>query len=731
MCWLRIYTGTRWQDRRGPPVNRNRFANFLFINERILTTPQTARSVTASVAEFSISCFCSIPPGELPPPAPRSCFGRDELIEKVVGLAETLDPIALIGAGGIGKTSIALTVLHHSRIKERFGDDRRFIRCDQFPPSRIHLLARLSKVIGAGVENLEDLTPLRPILSSRKMLIILDNVESILDPHGTNTREILAVVDELCQFEMIWPSGCVCMTSRITTVPRCCKRPRIPTLTMEAARDIFYGIYGDDEQSVIVDDLLQRLDFHALSITLLATTASYNTWDYDRLAKEWDTHRAQVLRTDHNESLAATIEVSLDSPTFRRLGPDARGLLGVVAFFPQGVDENNLDWFFPTIPDRKNVFDKFCVLSLTYRNKGFITMLAPIRDYLRPQAPASSPLLCTTRDHYFTRLSGFLDPNTPDFGKARWITSEDMNVEHLLDVFISIDINSGDFWDACMHFMDHLYWYKSRRVVLAPKIKALPDNHHSKPGSLFYLSRLFERIGGRAEQKQLLNHSLDLERRRGNDGRVAVTLRWLSDLNRLLQLHEEGIQQAREASEICGRIGDTVEQAGCLKNLALCLLDNKQLDAAEAAACRALDIIPEKGQEHLFCQTNRTLGRIYHSKGEKEKAIHHFRTALRIASPFNWHDTLFWNNYCLAELFRSESDFDDANIHVEHAKSHTSSNPYFLGRAMQMQAKIWHKQGQLGKAKSEALCALEIFEKVGAARDAGVCKDLLQQLDGE
>ena len=220
-----------------------------------------------------------MPLGELPPPAPRDCFGRDELIEKVIGLAENLEPIALIGAGGIGKTSIALTVLHHKKVEERFGENRRFIRCDQFPASRDNFLGRLSKVIGAGVKNPEDLTPLRPHLSSKEMLLILDNAESILNPKGTDAKKIYSVVEELCQSKKI----CVCITSRITTVPPLCKRPEIPRLSIQAACDIFYGIYGGGGRSDVIKKLLKRLDFHALSITLLATTASHNRWGYNRL----------------------------------------------------------------------------------------------------------------------------------------------------------------------------------------------------------------------------------------------------------------------------------------------------------------------------------------------------------------------------------------------------------------------------------------------------------------
>ena len=137
------------------------------------------------------------------------------------------------------------------------------------------------------------------------MILILDNVESILDPQGTNT-EIYAIVEELSQFDNI----CLCITSHISTIPPACETIDIPTLSAEAGHDAFYRIYKNSRRSDLVDGILEQLDFH----------------------------------------------------------PHARGLLEVVAFFPRGINENNLEWLFPAFSEIRIIFDNFCVLSLTYRS---------------------------------------------------------------------------------------------------------------------------------------------------------------------------------------------------------------------------------------------------------------------------------------------------------------------------------------------------------------------------
>ena len=619
--------------------------------------------------------------------------------------------MALIGTGGIGKTSVILTALHDHHIKERFGDNRWFIRCDQFPPSHTHFLRKLSEITGAGVENPEVLSPLRRYLSSKEMIIVLDNAESILGLPEASAQEIHMIVDELSQFSNI----CLVITSRISnSLPAHCEIIEIPTLSMEAGHETFYRIHRLGERCHEISDILKELDFHPLSIIILATIAQQNQWNTKRLTTEWESQRTRVLRTRNLGSLAATVELSLASAMFQELGPDARGLLEVVAFFPQGVKEDNIDGLFPTISDGPSMFDTFCNLSLTYRGNGFITMLAPLRDHLRPKDPMASPLLRTAKEHYFRRLSFGLAPREPGFHESQWIVSEDVNVEHLLDVFTSIDADSEDVWVACYHFMAHLFWHKPRLVILGSKVEALLDSHPSKPMCLFFLSRLFSRVGNSTERKRMLIHSLRLRRERGNDYWVAETLGELSNAHLGVGFYEEGIQQATEALEIFGRFGETEKQALCLITLARLLHQGKQLDAAEEAASRAINLL-ENGHQFILCQCHEVLGLVHQSRGNTEKAIHHLETSLRIASLLNFRDLLFEGHLSLARLYFQEGKFDDALIHVEHAKSHTENNLLLLGRAFLPSAYVLYGQRRFEEAKSEALRALAIFEKLGAA----------------
>ena len=559
------------------------------------------------------------------------------------------------------------------------------------------------------------------------MLLVLDNAESILDPQGPNSQEIYAAVNELTQFGNI----CLCITSRISTVPPSCETLEIPTLSTEAGHDTFYRIYKHGERIDPINRILEQLDFHPLSITLLATVGQYNKWGTDRLLEEWESRRTGVLNAQHSGSLATTIELSLASPMLRELGPDAHSLLEVVAFFPQGVSEKNTKWLFPTISDAQNMLDKFCILSLTYRNNGFVTMLAPLRDHLRPSDPASSALLRTTKECYFARLSGNIKPGQPGFEDARWIASEDINVEHLLDVFTTIDADSEGVWDACDRFMAQLFWHKSRLVTLGSKVEALPDNHSSKAQCLSDLSRLYYSVGNIAECKRVLTYSLNLRREQGNDVRVAEILRNLSEANRRMDLYKEGIQQAREASEIFERFGDVIQQAECLIRLAFSLHGDGQLDAAEQAGLRAIELLPEKGEELWVCEVHRVLGETYHLKGEMEKAIHHLEIALEISSSLDMVYQLFWVNYSMTEVLTQGRKFYDAKIHAERARSYAADNTYLLARVSQLQAQLWYAQSMFGEAKSEGLRLLAVFERLGAVSDAERIRRFLRAIDAQ
>ena len=170
------------------------------------------------------------------PPAPANIFGRDAIIDDLLGFAERFASIILFGAGGIGKSAIALTLLHHDRIATRFDRDRHFICCDDLTGSLDNFRERLSDTFGA--HHSTDMAQLLSYLAlSPPCTLVLDGVDSFLDPLAPGSAEITAAIEELGRCQNVFLLATYRMDTRIPDF----RRIEVPALHVNGARDTFYG----------------------------------------------------------------------------------------------------------------------------------------------------------------------------------------------------------------------------------------------------------------------------------------------------------------------------------------------------------------------------------------------------------------------------------------------------------------------------------------------------------
>jgi Cdc6-like AAA superfamily ATPase len=116
------------------------------------------------------------------PATPKIFHGREAELSAIVKLFKTAVPrIAIMGAGGMGKTSLSKAVLHHPEVASRYDLHRFFVSCDTVANS-----IQLAGLIGAhlGLKSGKDLTG--PVIyhfsNGPPALLILDNLETIWEP---------------------------------------------------------------------------------------------------------------------------------------------------------------------------------------------------------------------------------------------------------------------------------------------------------------------------------------------------------------------------------------------------------------------------------------------------------------------------------------------------------------------------------------------------------------------
>ncbi|KAJ7456196.1 P-loop containing nucleoside triphosphate hydrolase protein, partial [Mycena latifolia] len=331
------------------------------------------------------------------PSEPKRFHGRESDVSAIIqAFGQETPRIAILGGGGMGKTSLARAILHHPIISGRYHQHRFFVACDAASTS-IQLAALIA--LHVGLKPAEDLTQpvIRHFSKQSPCLLILDNLETVWEPRETrgDVEKFLALLADISHLALI-------ITMRGAERPANVKwthpfLPPLRPLTQEAARKAFIEIVDDGYSAEEIDRILSMTDNMPLAIDLIAHLV-----DYEGLASvmlRWETERISLLSDGQNKgsNLEFSISLSLQCPRLASM-PDSRELLSLLSMLPDGLSD--VDLLQSKLPLENILACKANLLrtSLAYADdQKRLKALVPIREYMQkmhpPMAHHIQPLL--------------------------------------------------------------------------------------------------------------------------------------------------------------------------------------------------------------------------------------------------------------------------------------------------------------------------------------------------
>ncbi|KAJ7111635.1 hypothetical protein C8R43DRAFT_1078980 [Mycena crocata] len=139
------------------------------------------------------------------PSEPKIFHGRESELSEILNLFKTDTPrIAILGPGGIGKTSLARALLHHPQITERFEQHRFFVVCDSASTKAefvsliaAHLQLKQGKDLNRHV--------IQFFVGNGSCLLILDDFETLWEPVETREEieEFLSLLTDIPHLALI------------------------------------------------------------------------------------------------------------------------------------------------------------------------------------------------------------------------------------------------------------------------------------------------------------------------------------------------------------------------------------------------------------------------------------------------------------------------------------------------------------------------------------------------
>ena len=310
-------------------------------------------------------------------------------------LATPPEPVAVLGAPGIGKTTVCLAALHDDRVKERFDGRRWFIRCDGASSAETLLsgLAAELGVIGGGPDSVMD--RVCGVLGAGPGVVVLDNFETPWSADPLPVEELLRTIVAV-------PRVGVAVSSRGTGRPaglRWRDFAMLSPLPLAEARRVFLAVAGPGlAADPRLDELVAGLDGVPLAVELMGYVAQGQP-DLAEVAQRWQAERTGMLArmggTRRELSVAVSVETSVTSPLMTAPG---RWLLSLLGVLPDGVAREDLAALLPQ--DGLAAAAVLRQLGLAFGEGDRLRTLAPVREHVAATHEPETADLDQAVSHY-------------------------------------------------------------------------------------------------------------------------------------------------------------------------------------------------------------------------------------------------------------------------------------------------------------------------------------------
>ncbi|KAJ7664750.1 hypothetical protein B0H17DRAFT_1211201 [Mycena rosella] len=335
------------------------------------------------------------------PASPQIFHGRESELEEVVSALMHQQParISVLGTGGIGKTALALAILHDLRVEQKYCH-RYFVSCES-ANSDVQIISAVGVHLGLEPSRQLSKAIVQYFCDCGPALLVLDNMETPWEPVSTRAK-----VEDFLSLLTDVPHLALLITMRGAERPGKVKwtRPFLPPLepiSACATRQTFVDIAQEPTaaEEPALTELIELTGNLPIAVGLMANVASFE--GYIGALSRWQAENTALLSEgyDKRSNLEKSVIMSLTSPRIKS-NPNALDLLSLLSLLPDGISEAELLSTHVPLPAIPKCRSTLLQTSLAFLVDSRLKVVSPIRDYMRTAHPPSLSLTRPLRNHF-------------------------------------------------------------------------------------------------------------------------------------------------------------------------------------------------------------------------------------------------------------------------------------------------------------------------------------------